>query len=116
MIPVASNHAANIVDRDLLPRLGANMLPARNLLQHKQSNLIASIEEVTRLRIVRRADNVAVKPRTQNIGILALHAGRHRLADKGESLVAIEPTEFDDLAVEREAVIREHRLAETNAA
>ena len=115
MIPVAANHAAYIVDGELLPRFRADVLPARNLFQDKKSNLIAAIEEMAGLRIVRGPHDVAVQAGAQDVCVLALHAGWHRLADERKSLVAIEPAQFEDLSVEREPVIGERRLSETDA-
>ena len=115
MIPVAANHAAHIVDGDLLPGLVADVLPAGNLFEHQQADLIAAIEEVARLRIVRGADDVAVQVVAQDVRVLALHAGGHGLADEGKGLMAIESAQLDDLAVEREAVIGERRFAEADA-
>ena len=55
VIPVAADHAAYVIDGDQLPRLGADMLPARYLLKDQQADLIAAVEEVSRLRVVRGA-------------------------------------------------------------
>src|SRR5580704_3994487 len=52
MVPVATNHAADVIDRDVLPRMIADVLPARNLFEHKQANLVAGVEKVVRLRVV----------------------------------------------------------------
>jgi len=100
MIPVASNHAADIVDGDLFPCFIADVLPTGNLFEHEEANLIAAVEEVARLRVVRSAHNVAVELMAENVGILALHAGGHGLAHKGEGLVAVEAAQLDDVAVE----------------
>jgi hypothetical protein len=42
--------------------------------------------------------------------IATLHATRHRLADEWKRLVAIESSQLDDLAVERETDGREVRV------
>ena len=36
MIPVAADHAADVIDRNILPGFVADVLPARNLFQHEQ--------------------------------------------------------------------------------
>src|SRR5215469_7525219 len=100
MVPVAANHATHVVDGDPLPGFGTDVLPARNLLKDKEPNLVAAVQEVARLRIVRGADNVAVKPLAQNIRVFTLHASGHGLADKGKRLVTIQTTELDDLTVQ----------------
>src|ERR1700716_1469411 len=71
---------------------------------------------MSRLRVVRRSNDIALETVTQNLRIATLHAGRHRLANKRKGLVAIESAQLDDLAVEREAGRREARLTKTNAA
>jgi len=50
VVPVAADHAADVIDGDVLPGQIANVLPAGNLFEHKQADLIAGIEEVARLR------------------------------------------------------------------
>ena len=106
MVPVAANHAADVVDGDLLPGLVADVLPAGDLFEDEQADLVAAVEEVARLRIVRGADDVAVEILAENVGVLALRAGGHGLADEREGLMAIEAAQLDDLAVEREALRR----------
>ena len=46
MIPVAANHAADVVDRDLLPLFIANMLPAGDFLEDQQAELVTSVEKI----------------------------------------------------------------------
>src|ERR1700760_1320898 len=91
------------------------MLPAWNLLEHQQANIVATIQKVPRLRIVRGAYDVAVEVRAQNVRIATLHAARHRLADIRKRLVPIESAQLHDLAVEREALVGEGRFAKADA-
>ena len=116
VVPVATNHAPNVVNCDVLPRLIPDMLPSGNLFEHKKTKLIAGIEKMSRLRIVRRSHDIALEIVTQNLRIATLHPSRHRLADERKRLVAIESAQLDDLAVERETSGREVRLTKTNAA
>jgi hypothetical protein len=46
MIPVAANHAADVVDGDVLPGLVADVLPARDFFQHEEAEFVAGIEEM----------------------------------------------------------------------
>ena len=71
-----------------------------NLFEHEQADLIAAVEEVAGLRIMRGAHDVAVEILAQDVGILALHARGHGLADKGKRLVPIEAAQLDDLSVQ----------------
>ena len=116
MVPVAANHAAHVVDRYQLPRLVADVLPAGNFLQHQQSDFVAGIEKVARLRIVRGAHDIALELVAQNVRVAALGAAGHRLADKGKGLMTVQPAQLDHFAVEFEAVVGELRLAETDGA
>ena len=61
MVPVAADHFADIADRDVLPGLVADVLPAGNFLEHQQAQLVAGVEELDRLRVVRGAHDVAVQ-------------------------------------------------------
>ena len=47
MIPVAANHAGDVVDRDQLPGFVADVLPARNLFEDEKAHFVAGIEEMT---------------------------------------------------------------------
>src|SRR5208282_1205257 len=100
MVPVSTNHSAYIVDRHLLPLLIAYMLPARDLLKHQQPDLVAAIEKVARLRIVRSSHDVTVKILAKDIRILALNACWHSLPDKRKRLMPVEATQLDDLSIQ----------------
>jgi hypothetical protein len=116
MIPVAADHTANVVNGNILPGLITDMLPAGDLFQHEKAHFVASVKKMARLGIVRSANDVALEFVTQDIGVPALHATGHRLTDPGKGLVAIQPSQLDDLAVELEAMIGELGLAEAEAA
>ena len=57
---------------------------------------------MARLRIMRSAHDIAMKLFAQNVGVAALHARGHRLADKGKGLVAIQAAQLNDVAVQFE--------------
>src|SRR5208283_895133 len=116
MVPVATDHAPDIVDGDLLPRFVTNVLPTGDFLEHEQAQFVAGVEKVTRLRIMRSADNVALELSAQNLRIAALGAAGHRLPDEGKRLVTVQSAELDDLAIQLEAVVGELSLAKTKAA
>src|SRR5260370_99274 len=78
----------------------ANLLPPGNLLKHQQAKLIASSQEVLRLRIMGGTNDVAVQLVSQDVGIAALYARRHRLTNVGKGLVAVKPAQLDDLAIQ----------------
>ena len=82
----------------------ANMLPAGNLLEHQQPDLVARVQKMPRLRIMRRPHNVALQILAQNQRILPLHPRRHRLSHTRKSLVPIEAAQLDDLAIQLEAL------------
>src|SRR5258708_12008743 len=105
MIPVAPDHAANVVDRNILPGLVADVLPPRNFLQHEQSNFVARIQKVPRLWIMRRSNNVALEFMTKNVRIPPLHPPRHRSSNERESLVPIPSARLYNLALYREPLV-----------
>jgi len=112
MIPVATDHAPNVVDGDILPGGVSDVLPARNFFQDEQADFIAGIKKMTRLRVMRGADDVALEFVTQDVGIAALRTAGHRLANEGKGLMPVEAAQLDDFAVELEAVIGELGFAE----
>ena len=59
MVPIAANHAAHVVDGDVLPGFVADVLPARDFLEHEQPDFVAGIKKMPRLRVVGRPDNIA---------------------------------------------------------
>ena len=65
---------------------------------------------------MRRAHDIAFEFVAQDFCIPALCASGHRLPDPRESLVPIQPTQLDDLAVQFETVIGELSLAEPEPA
>src|ERR1700680_4225560 len=101
MIPIPADHAADVIDGNLLPGLWADMLPPWDFLQDQKSNFIAAIEKVPRLGIMRCPHDVAMKILPQNDCILPLYARGHRLADKWKRLMTVEASQLDDLPVER---------------
>ena len=87
MIPVAANHASNVVNGDVLPCLVADMLPSGNFFKHQQADFVATIQEMARLRIVRRAHDVAMQTVAEDFRVLSLNACRHRLAHERKRLM-----------------------------
>ncbi len=58
VVAVLLHHLADIVDRHVLPGLIAYVLPTGELRHHQQAELVALVQEVLRLRIVRGAHGV----------------------------------------------------------
>jgi hypothetical protein len=116
VIPVAPDHAAHVVHRDVLPGFVANVLPARNFLEHQQPNFIAGIQKMPRLRIVRGAHNVAVEFLRRICASRRCTRPGIACPTQGKRLVPIQSAQLDHLAVERETLRREARLAEADAA
>src|SRR3954452_22155793 len=74
VIPVAANHSIDVVDRNVLPGFVPDMLPSGDLFQHQQAYLVTRIQKVTRLRVMRGPDNVALELVPQDLGIASLNA------------------------------------------
>ena len=104
MVPVARDHAADVLDRLGLPRVAADVLPAGNLLEDEQAKPVAGIEEPGRLRIVGRADDVEVKLALQDFGVAFLGGAAKGIAGIGKGLVAIEAAQLQRPAVEAKAL------------
>ena len=92
MIPVAPYHLLDITHRQILPLLIADVLPAWNLFEHEQAILITRIEKVRRLRIMRRAHDIALQLFPENPGIAFLHPRRHCLTNEWIRLMSIQTT------------------------
>src|SRR5882757_7927546 len=116
MIPVAADHAPDVVDRQILPRGISYVLPTGYFLQNEQAQLIARIQEMPRLRIVRRAHDVALELLAEDFGIPTLYAARHRRSHEREVLMAVEASQLYDPPVELEAAFGEARGAESEGA
>jgi hypothetical protein len=114
MIPVPPHHPAHVVDGDQLPRLIPNVLPAGNLLEHQQPDLVAGVQKMPRLRIVRGAHDVAPQVLPQNLCVLPLRATRHGLPNPRKGLVTVQPAQLHHLAVQLKAVIGKGRLAKSD--
>ena len=59
MVPVALDHGFQFGQRDLLPLLIPNMLPAGDFFEDQQANLVATIQEMRGLRVMRGAYDIA---------------------------------------------------------
>src|SRR5260370_21119657 len=95
MVPVAADHAPDVVDGNVLPSLVPDVLPARNLFQNQKADFVAGIKEMARLRIMRGADNVALELVAQNLRVAALRTSWHGLPDPREGLMTVEPAQLD---------------------
>src|SRR4051812_9652250 len=115
MVPVPPDHPVHILTCALLPLLVADVLPTGNLLEDQQPDLVAGVQEVRRLWVVRGPDDVALDLVLENQGILALDTGRHRAADVRKGLVAVEAAQLDAAAVQEEAFWGEAGVAEPEA-
>src|SRR5882724_6181721 len=116
MVPVPADHAAHVVHCQVLPRCISDVLPAGNLLQHEQAQLIASVEKMAGLRVVRGAYDVALQLLAQDLRIAALHALRHGGTGEWKGLMTVQPPKLDDLAIELKAALREVRASKAEAA
>ena len=73
VVPVATYHAADVVNRKLLPWFRTNLLPARDFFKDEQADRVAAIEEVPRLRVVGGSDDVAMEARAQVDSVIKAH-------------------------------------------
>ena len=115
MVPIAPDHILDVLYRQVLPRGIADELPARDLFEHQQPKLVAGIEEVRRLRIVRCADYVDAQVLAQHDCIPPLHSRRHRATNVWIGLVPVESPQLQVLPVEEESIGSKSRLAESDS-
>src|ERR1700722_9511993 len=92
------------------------MLPPRNFFQYEQAHFIAGVQEMPRLRIVRRSHDIAVHHVAKDDRVAALAASGHRLPNEGKCLMTIKSAQLDNSAVQCEAVVREFGVTETDPA
>jgi hypothetical protein len=116
MIPVAADHAADVIDGDQFPGFIPDVLPARNFFEHQKTEFVAGVEKMAGLRIVRSADDIALEFAAKNVRISALDAARHGLSGKGERLMTVKAAQLDDFAVQFETVISELGFSKANGA
>ncbi len=111
--PVPGHHVAHVLHDQVLPaRGGTHVVPARCLFPDQQPELIAGVEEVRRLRVVRAADHVAVEFLLQDLRVRALNPAGHRHASVRVELVPVQAEQLQPLAVQVEAVGLERRVPE----
>ena len=101
MVPVATDHAARRCRREISASPRRRCAASRESLPEPAAQFIASVEKMPRLRIVRRAHDVAFEFLAQDSRIAPLHARRHCLTDEGKGLMPVEPAQLDDFAVQR---------------
>ena len=94
MVPVAGDHAPDILDAFVLPAFAADMLPARHFLKNQKPQFVATVEEVVGLRIVRGAHHVELEFALKDFRVALLRRLAQSIADIGEGLVAVEAAEL----------------------
>ncbi len=114
VVPIALDHGGDIAHCQVLPVVFADVLPAGNLFEHEQAELIAGIQEMPRLRIVRSADEVEFQFFFEDHSITMLRACGHSATHVRKCLVAIQPTQLDVFAVQHETFGCEARLAKAD--
>ena len=99
--------------RSLKRLVGTDVLPTRRLLPDHQTQLVARVEEVRRLGIVRATHHVAIQRVLQQLCIAPLEplVGRH--AEVREQLMAVQTEELEGFAVQVKPVEPERHLAES---
>ena len=115
MVAVLEHHLTHVVDRLFLPVLVADVLPTRDLGEDQKPQLVAGVDEILALRIVRGAHGVAAKLFFQDARVLPLQALRRGIAHVRIRLMAVEPAHKRVLAVEVKSVLLEHGGAEAEA-
>ncbi len=113
-VAIADHHVVHVLQEDPVEVLVSDVLPARRLLPHHQPQLIAGVEEMRRLRVVRAADHVAVELVLDQLRIPGLKPRRRRHPGVGKQLVTVESEDLEPFAVQVEAVQPKDRLPEAH--
>ncbi len=112
VVTVLEHHLPHVLQGDPLPRLVPDVLPAGDLREHQQTDLVAAVDKMPALGVVAGADHVAAQAELQIVGLVPLHARRGGVADVGVALMPVEAPEVDPLPVEEEALGFEFRVPE----
>src|SRR5215472_2198762 len=93
----------------------ADVLPPRDFLENQQADFVTAVKEVWRLRIMRRAHQIALQLLLQDQRVLPLHASRHGGPHKGKGLVPVQPAQLQRLAVQLKTVRRKAGVTKADA-
>ena len=115
MVAVLDDHLLRVAHGLLLPGAVPDVLPARDLREHQQPQGVAGVEKCVRLWVVRGADRVQPEFLFQDAGVESLQGRRHRVADVGIALVAVEAYDLPLLPVQIESVRAETGETEAEA-
>lgn len=102
MVPVAPDHPLDIGDGLVLPDIAADMLPTGDFLEDHEADLVAAVEEIGALRVMRGARDVAGQIVTQDFRVALLTAFALGIARIGETLVPVQAAQDHAFAVEEE--------------
>ena len=100
MVAVLLHHLLGVAHGLLLPLVAADVLPAGDLREDEQTQLVAPVDEVRALRIVARAHGVEAELVFQKLRVHALQALRRGVADVGPALVAVQAAQEELSPVE----------------
>ena len=89
MAAVLQDHFPGVLHCLVLPSLITNVLPAGNLCEYQQAQLITLVDEMMALGIVGGPDDHTAQLLFQNSGVLPLQAFRNRVTHIGVALMAV---------------------------
>ncbi len=115
VIAVLEDHLPHVLHRLILPGLVADVLPAGNLGEDQQAQLVAGVDKMLTLRIMGGAHGVAGQLLLQDTRILKLQVRGGGVADVGIALVPVQAPQEALLPVEVEAVGLKFDGAEAHA-
>ncbi len=112
MIPVLQYHLFHVANRVFFPYLIPDMLPAGNFGKHQKTDLVAAVNEVPALRIMRGTHRVQPELILQNIRVEPLDRRRHGIPHKGIGLMPVQSAELHAFTVQKEPVRTDRNLTE----
>src|SRR5829696_1174568 len=115
VVPVPLDHRLHVPAGELFPFLVANVLPSRHLLEKEEADLVATVEEVYRLRVVGGAHDVALELSLEDIGVPTLHTRGHRSPHIRVGLVSVQTSQLKAPSIQEEPLRGEPCLPEPYA-
>ena len=116
MASVTRYHFTDIPEAVFPPLPLAEVLPRGHFGEHKQTDLIAAVKEMDRIRIMRRAHKIAAETEFEQLGIRLLCGSGHGGAYIRIALMTVQPDKLYMLTVEHKAPAGELCLTKTETA
>lgn len=99
-----ADHVDRVADGPGLPFRSADVLPAGDLGDDEQADLVAALDEVVRLGVVAGPHDRAAQFSFEDVGVEPLGPGRGRVSEMRVGLVPVQAAQGEGASVEEEAL------------